>query len=392
MRSIIGILIVVILSGCKTTTSTPEQAKITPVSAHLLSIIEHPVAPLNFDIPSPAQIVELSPEQQQHFLRYFNDPVRAEVPRHRRLFQYIDRLYVNFNYLGKTFDAETAMREQSGNCMSLAILTTALAELVGLDVGYQRVNVAPVYQRYASVMTLSTHVRTHLYADAVEEDDEIVVLRARIIIDYYPQRSNIRGEMIDAPAFFSMYYRNLASDALIYGRYNEAYEFMRYALTIAPYDPENLNTMAVTLNKLGAADKALAVYAYATGTAETSLNVISNYADLLETVDKQEQAAQVRLQMRRANDDNPYRWLDNANRAINEGKYFLARTLLNKALERAPYLHEAYFSLAKSYYLSDEHEKADEALQTAAKLAYLPETERLYEAKRAVLSAVEQDG
>ena len=63
--------------------------------------------------------------------------------------------------------------------------------------------------------------------------------------------------------------------------------------------------------------------------------------------------------------------------------------MLEKTLERAPYMHEAYFALAQSYYLTQEVERADEALRKASELAYLPETERLYEAKRRVLALVE---
>jgi tetratricopeptide (TPR) repeat protein len=95
--------------------------------------------------------------------------------------------------------------------------------------------------------------------------------------------------------------------------------------------------------------------------------------------------------MQYVEDDNPYRWLDNAEYRIAQGQHLMARRMLERTLENAPFLHEAYFALAKSYYLTQEVEKADAALKRAAELAYLPETERLYEQKRSVLSLTEAD-
>jgi Tfp pilus assembly protein PilF len=275
--------------------------------------------------------------------------------------------------------------------MSLAILTTALAESVGLDVAYQRVNVAPVYRRYANVMTLSTHVRTHLFAEEEDDANEIVVLRSKIIIDYYPQRSNIRGDMISDGEFFAMYYRNLASDAIISGELDEAYKLMRQALDVAPTDAENLNTLAVLLNKMGHSEKAFELYAYAINEQQTALNLLSNYAQLLTKHGRIGEAQAIQASMQYVEDDNPYRWLDNAEYRIAQGQHLMARRMLERTLENAPFLHEAYFALAKSYYLTQEVEKADAALKRAAELAYLPETERLYEQKRSVLSLTEAD-
>lgn len=379
------------LSGCQSTTALKTVKSEPQISAELASLLRLPGSDEKSFGADSRQIVSLSEEQLKAFHQYFYAPKRALTPKHRRLYQYIDNLFVNFTYLGETLNASSAFDSQSGNCMSLAILTTALAESVGLEVAYQRVNVAPVYRRYTNVMTLSTHVRTHLFAEFKDDPNEIVVLRPKLIIDYYPQRSNIKGDMISDGEFFAMYYRNLASDAMIDGRLHTAYELMRKAVYVAPEDPENLNTMAVLLNKLGFTNQSLALYAYALDRQLTSLNLLSNYAGLLERKGRTADAVQIQALMQDVDDDNPYRWLDSAEQRIAKGDHHIARRMLEKTLQHAPYLHEAYFALAKTYYLTQEVDKADAALKKAAKLAYLPETERLYEQKRSVLSMTAED-
>lgn len=392
MQGIIALLVLLLmLSGCQTTAEKSPHESVVHVPSELASIIHIPGFDDRAVKSDVSEIVSLSDDQLKAFHSYFYASSRANIPKHRRLYRYIDNLFVNFTYLGRTLNATNAFKTQSGNCMSLAILTTALAESVGLDIAYQRVNVAPVYRRYANVMTLSTHVRTHLFAEEEDDANEIVVLRSKIIIDYYPQRSNIRGDMISDGEFFAMYYRNLASDAIIAGELNEAYRLMRQALDVAPTDPENLNTLAVLLNKMGHSEKAFELYAYAINEQQTALNLLSNYAQLLTKHGRIGEAQAIQASMQYVEDDNPYRWLDNAESRIAQGQHLMARRMLERTLENAPYLHEAYFALAKSYYLTQEVEKADAALKRAAELAYLPETERLYEQKRSVLSLTEAD-
>ncbi|MDM7859012.1 hypothetical protein QTP81_00155 [Alteromonas sp. ASW11-36] len=388
LRSVLLGLGCLLVVGCQSTAKQVDnQAPL--VNNELTQLIALELQSNEYTLQSPSQILALTNNQKQQFLDFFNAPVRANIAKHRRLYRYIDNLYVDFDYLGETLNAETAFREKKGNCMSLAILTSALAQLAGLEVDYQRVNVAPIYQRFNNVMTLSTHVRTHLYAEAEDNPNEITVIRSRLIIDYYPQRSNIKGDMLTDGEFFAMYYRNLASDAIILGQFEFAYAAMRMAIEQAPDDPENINTMAVVLRNMGLTDRALALYSYGIEQTEASLNLIGNYAQLLSDNGELEKSEMIKKQMRYSNDDNPYQWLDNAHRAIRENKHFLARTMLEKTLERAPYMHEAYFALAQSYYLTQDIEQADKALRKASELAYLPDTERLYEAKRRVLALVE---
>jgi len=380
-----------LLLGCQSLQSkrASDEALEPAVSNPVLALLPQDFQirqTLQHTIQLPAQIVSLSEAQQNAFKHYFYSLEQADVPKHRRLYRYIDSLYWGFTYLGKTYDAETALQLQSGNCMSLAILTSALARLVDIEVKYQRVSAEPVYYRHNDIMTLSTHVRSHLIEKIDQGEETFMGIRGRIIVDYYPQRGNVRGGMLNESAFYSMYYRNLAADAMLVGNHEYAYALMHQALTIAGKDVENVNTMAVVLNKMGRSSHALTLYEFGLDLEQDSLNLLSNYSDLLEQKGNSDLAEKIRARMGDAYADNPYHLIDLAEEYIRDGRYAMSKRLITRAIERAPYLHEAYFALARTYYLSQQTEKADQALKTAAELAYLPETEKLYESKRFVLS------
>ena len=82
---------------------------------------------------------------------------------------------------------------------------------------------------------------------------------------------------------------------------------------------------------------------------------------------------------------NPYQWFDLANIYFKEGDFHQALKFNLKALDIAPYLHEGYFQLAKTYYQLGEKQQAEIAIQKALKFSYLPEDRHLYQAKMRIL-------
>ena len=85
-------------------------------------------------------------------------------------------------------------------------------------------------------------------------------------------------------------------------------------------------------------------------------------------------------------DDNPYRWFDIANDAYGQKKYSQALRYFQKTADMAPYLHESYFGLAKTYYRLGYAGKAKLAMRKAAELAYTAKDEMLYNSKLQMLN------
>lgn len=80
-------------------------------------------------------------------------------------------------------------------------------------------------------------------------------------------------------------------------------------------------------------------------------------------------------------DENPYRWLEVAERQLQKGNVAIAYKYYQRAIEVAPYLHESYFGLARLHHLRGEVYQAKAALKVAHEYAYIPEQKKLYQAK-----------
>ena len=370
--------ILVLLSGCKTTIDNSPDIPDEPNP--ILNLTPLPFSPIH--VVQPDELFVLSQQHKDEFLSFYHDPALTDVEGHKRLFNYLENKLSQFHFLGKTYTAQQALDANAGNCLSLAILTTALAGLVGLEVEYQEVNTRPIYSRYDHIMTTSTHVRTLVYAPQHDEsNDYITFRRARIIIDYFPDSRDSYGGVVEQSDFLSMYYQNMAGDAIIKRQYDHAYAFIQQALAQNPLNPDTLNTLAVINAKVDHQQNAHAIYQFAVTHTQRSINLVLNYADHLVKQGKKKEAMALLEDINYNADDNPYGWLDTGERFFSEGRYALAKRYYLRAIDTAPYLHEAYWGLAKVHLHNGDADNAREALETAKSLTYEDEQRSLYRAK-----------
>lgn len=338
------------------------------------------------DVPQISDIFYLNEDRKQHFLSFYHAPSNQSVAGHKRLAQYIDSFLSGFSYKGDTYNADLASTEHAGNCLSLAILTKAYASLVDLKVEYRKVNSKPVYSRHDGIVTVSSHVQTHVHAPAKVSDDKFQFFFSKVIIDYFPSSKSSLGDPVDDADFVSMYYQNLAAKALMLKDLDLAYSLLAAAMQLSPNNIETLNTLAVLYKKSGDNASAESIYKYALKHTKGSVSVLSNYMILLEESNRYGEVASFQDQYMEIEDDNPYRWYDLANHAYEQKKYYQALHLFLKTADMAPYLHESFFGQAKTYFQLGQTSKAKLAMRKAAELAYTPKDEKLYKSKLQMLN------
>ena len=167
------------------------------------------------EVPQIEDIFYLNDDSAQHFLSYYHARENQDIKGHMRLAEYLGDFLSGFTYRGDTYNADLAAIEQAGNCLSLAILTKAYASLVGLKVEYRKVNSEPVYSRDNGIMTMSSHVQTHVHAPAQLDNKKLDIYFSKIIKDTFPASRGVKGGKVSDEDFVFMYYQNLAAKALV---------------------------------------------------------------------------------------------------------------------------------------------------------------------------------
>jgi len=340
---------------------------------------------------NPSKITSLSKEQEEAFFAFYNSEQNKEKPGHQRLYEYLQAFGNTFTYKNFTKQASQTFATQSGNCMSLAVLTTALAKAANIDIKYQLVNRIPVYQEYGSVIFNAQHIRSLVF-----EPERVKVpgvaevnlnyVRRRAIIDYFPSRNTFTHGFVTEDEFYAMYYRNLASEAIGENRNSRAYWLLRKSLEIEPENDQTINSLAVLHRRVGEYQKAEELYKYGIKHAINKIVLLKNYRVLLKTQNRTDDVNKISKELENLEDLNPFNWYHAANDAFDEGDYSLAYNLYNKAIELAPYLHQAHFGIAKTEFQRGNLSSARRALQIAEREAYDAKSKSIYEAKLAILS------
>ncbi len=371
-----------VLAGCSNTPQYVVELPDKPV------ILRHDEAfGPRPEIPDPQSVFRLEPAQLADFHAWFDDPQRRYMPKQYRVSGYLQNVTQGFSFQGATHTASEAMALNSGNCLSLAILTTALAREAGVDLDYQLMSDDPVYELQGQLVEKGVHVRTRLYdPDWTPPQYTHLIRRPALVVDYFPTGTEIFLANVSPEDFIARYYRNIAADALAAGDFDTAYWNTVVALEQAPGDAESLNTLAVTYRRAGMEDIAETVYRYGIATATEKLSLLKNYHLLLESQGRDSEAAAVERQLETMDDPSPFHWFQLARSAMDAGNYHGAIRYFGKAIERAPYVPDFQAELAKAYYMAGERSKAKQAFRRAIELAYQPKTRTRYEAKLAALT------
>ena len=338
------------------------------------------------DILTREDIFYLTQEQQAEFLSYFDSYEQEHVDPHRRITNYLQRFGKVFNYQGDTFNAEKTLREKSGNCMSMAVLTTALSDVAGVEVGYQLVDSIPVYELDDNLAFRGQHVRSYLYDPNYAPDNAFMIIRKPgIIVDYFPSgREHFIGNVTEEE-YVAMFYRNKAATALSEEDMNEAFWMIQESFVHAPDHPDGINMMAILHRRTGHVERAEDLYLYGISIADQKVSLLKNYRNMLRSQGRLEEAQAIEETLYTLEDPSPFNWLSLAQEAYDEQNYVLSLQMYDKALEVAPYLKDAHMGKVRSQVRLGRMDDAADSLNTLTEYVYEPEEKSMYVAKLTTL-------
>ena len=377
---------IVTLTSCSMKNSPPDENGATQRKIEFPQLLPYETFGPSPEIIEPNKLFELTTQQKSDFFAFRSYSQNRNLPNNQLIADYLQSHLKNFNYYSDTFTARDALIKHQGNCLSLAILTKALAKLVDVEVSYQLVETEPVFQKEGNLILTSQHVRTKLLKPLPTNKDEIVFIRGGIVVDYFPERGSFLLRGVEEPEFFGMYYRNKAAEALINDDLNRAFWLVNKTLQLNQTDPHGLNMMALIHSRKGAYKIAEQLYLYGLQTNEDKLDLLDNYHTLLVNMGRNQEAKLIAQKLEKHENKNPFKWISLANQAYNERKFDEALTYYRKARRLAPYLHQAYAGIAQAELQLGNPEAAQSDLQKAKEKSHKKETKLLYQRKLDMLT------
>lgn len=281
-----------------------------------------------------------------------------------------------------TRNAREAFEARSGNCLSLVIMTAALAREMGVSVRYQDVYVDETWSRRGGIYFSIGHVNLTLGGRPPKlgtrlDDGE------QLTVDFLPPR-DLRGthwRVIPESTVLAMYMNNRSAEAFAGGKVDDAYWFAREAIVQDPGYVAAYNTLGVIYQRRGHLAQAAQVLAHALEREPRNTSVMTNLASALAGLGRAEESRELERRLARLEPEPPFAFFDQGVAAMRRGDFRTARGLFEKEVARAPYHHEFHFWLALALANLGEPEKAKRHLSLALENSTTRKDHELYAAK-----------
>ena len=279
-----------------------------------------------------------------------------------------------------TRNAAQAFEARAGNCLSLVIMTSALAKELGLSVQYQLVLNDETWGRSGDIYLSIRHVNLTLSRDHSRQES---IKSEPLTIDFIPP-SDLRAartKAIGEHTIIAMYMNNRAVESLAQGKMNDAYAWVRAAIDRDPGFLNAYNTLGAVYHRHGDLKEAGQAYGYVLEREPENTRVMSNLVANLNAQGRTVEAANLARRLERLDPDPAFGNFNRGMAAIRNGDYKAARDLFAREVDRAGYYHEFQYWLAVAYAGLGDVEHAREHLTLAMENSTTRKEHDLYAAK-----------
>ena len=287
-----------------------------------------------------------------------------------------------------TRTAAQAFDARSGNCLSLVVMTAALAKHLSLPIQYQALVGHESWSRNGGLSFVNGHVNITVARRLVDringiESETMLQLSFGVL----PAGRGMQIRSVSEPTILAMFMNNRAAEALARGDMTEAYAYAREAVIQDPAYAAGYNTLAVVYQRRGLAEAAERAYRHAIAQEEDHRPAMHNLARLLDAQGRSAEAVPWRTKLAQLEAEPPFHHFDLGVAAVQAGDFKAAQAHILREMRRDPDHHEFHFWLAVALYGLGEVAQAREHLDTALKNSTTQRDRSIYASKLQRLAA-----
>ncbi|GAA5219006.1 tetratricopeptide repeat protein [Corallincola platygyrae] len=380
LRILLVAFVTVYLLGCSSTTSLQSQVKpiLTDSLWHDVAFAKRP------SIPSQQAIFEISPEMQNYLDNSLKGHKKGSYTRLARLVDLLrskDELMLDYDNRA-TLTVSEAYQQRLGNCLSLSLMTMAIADAWELDVKLQQPDFPELWEHRNDIYLVSQHVnvlidipRAYGAGEDTSDNAHTIDFSGNPSLRYLPQKTLSEERII------AMFYNNRAAQAITEKNYDTAYWLSKAALHADAGYISGYATLGVVYSRSGYAEKAASAYREGLKHQPAHPLLLANLAILLERTGDVDGLAEIQPRLDKLIESNPFHYHDQGELAFNAGEYRKALRFYERGLKLSPYIHDLYFGLAKSYHALGHKQKAKKYLEVAMELSSSYATQQRYKRK-----------
>jgi tetratricopeptide (TPR) repeat protein len=378
-------MIIPILSACANSV-IDSSAELKPAT----SILSDDLFPSfqSYPIETREQIFYLD-EEAIAFMDRQGRGLRTEEAKVRRFIKAVfERTDLNMGYSpdANTIASVTFQRAKA-NCLSLSIMTYAMAKHAGLDSYFQVVDIPEYWTRRSGYSMLNGHINLR-----IKPSNKVGVqtlFNNAFVVDFDSEISakKFPAKPADESIVLSMFYNNKGADALLEKDLDKAYAYFRASVINNPSHAGtwvNLGYLYRLANDYGRAEMA---YKQAISINDDQLTAWENLSVLYNLQGKTKMASDIRHEIERKRQENPFyhQMLAEIDRDYGDFESSIAHYQNAISLDRNQ--HQFYFGIASAYFEKGDLDNSARYLKVAKRKAGRSELADVYENKLSALSS-----
>jgi tetratricopeptide (TPR) repeat protein len=332
-----------------------------------------------------------SAEMKRYLAVEIADQLRVKGPQAGLIEALYEKAQLKLEYdATRTKTAAETFATRSGNCLSLVLMTAALAHQLDLPVVYQSAYLDPTWSRSGDLLFASGHVNVTVgrrIMDARGPRD-----LSPMTIDFLPPTDirRMRTREISEATVLAMYENNRAAEALFSGRIDDAHAWAIDALRKDPSYLVAYNTLGVIYMRHGDSTLAAKVFDFVLAQEPQNTRAMSNLAETDDRLGRSEAANTLRIRLAGLESDPPFHFFTLGLDAMRRADYVTARDYFAREVKRADYNHEFHFWLGLADWHLGDVNQAKKQLALAMDTSTTRGQHDLYSAKLEWLQAHQQ--
>ena len=340
-------------------------------------------------VESEQQIFYLDDEAKA-FVQSTIEPEERKIDQMAALVQAIfARSDLNLLYQGDAnTNANNTFHARAANCLSMSIMTYALADEAGFDVAFQEIMIPEYWTRREGFSLINGHINLKLIAPS---EPNVFVMNPRsyqVDFDPQPTRRNLPKRIVNKKAVISMFYNNKGADAFLNKDFTTAYAYFREAVLVKPQFHSAWINLGILYRLNGYFSQAEEAYQHALILNPDSLTALENLAHLYNHTNREEQADEILVDVAKKRGNNPFYHVSLGEQKLEQRHWDEALAHFRKALALDRSKHQVYFGLARVYFEIGELQKSQRYLKLAKHKAGNRQDEDRYQNKIAFLSSL----
>lgn len=331
---------------------------------------------------SAGDIFALSEPMKQYVHFEIAPLLRREGPTRGLIDALYERGKLKLDYdAAVTRNAAQAFEARSGNCLSLVIMTAAFAKELGLHVRFQSAYLEEAFSRSNNLLLRSGHVNLSLNRGFIDSRNH--PYENSLTIDFLAQEDlrGLRVREIPERTVVAMFMNNRAVEALVDGRVDDAYWWVRESVRSDARFLGSLNTLGVVYLRRGQLERAAAVFGEILAADDENKPALSNLAKTYAKMGRSDESLALYRRLAQLEPDPPFSFFNQGLAAMKTQDFGRARDLFAKEVARADYYHEFHFWLGLANYRLGDLERARKHLNLALETSITQQERAIYSAK-----------